>query len=140
MRGRRSYCQGNSSACLEIKIAFDGYGEDGVDTNFESYVMYVNKNALNEGCSEFPEQELHGYQIVHRPDQETYIYFWHDKALDNIKLVNYEEKISESCLLIDDVAMILKPLYEKYKEGVRERFLLVEALLAFWLIFLGMTN
>jgi len=106
----------NSSGAWEIKTAFDGYGNDGEDTNMESYAMYIHKDAANPDFTEFPEHESAVYAIVHRPDQEVCIFFWYNVAEDYIDFTDYEHSISETSLSLEQVEDILKTLYDKYRE------------------------
>lgn len=106
----------NSSGGWEIKVAFDGFGNDGEDANLESYAMYIHKNAANEDFAEFPEHDSFGPTVIHRPDEEACVMFWYNVAEDSIELLNYEDSIQETGLSLEEVEKILQSLYDKYVE------------------------
>jgi hypothetical protein len=113
----------NSSACWEIKVAFDGYGGDHEDDeNFESYVIYIHKKSADEDFLEFPEQKSNGFHIEHRSNDEAYAYYWYDVKNDEIELGNYEESFLKSQIPIEKINQILQLLFYKYSTEDADNF------------------
>ena len=102
----------NSCPYDELKVAFDGYGDDGEDKNSESYVIYIHKDSADEGFV-FPEHDSNGLHVVHRPEEEAYVYAWYDKENDAIDIINVDETIGESELSTDFVKDILSTIYKR---------------------------
>ena len=110
----------NISQFPEIKIIFDGYGYDegtgeNSDTNFESYVVFVHKDALSNGFI-FPEHEITAWAIASRPDEEVCINASLDKAEDFWDMNSLEDCIQSSNITAPEIETILQELYTKYFE------------------------
>lgn len=105
----------NSCPYPELKVAFDGFADDGDDEDSESYVIYVHKNSLNDGFI-FPEHISNGLHAIQRPNEEAYFYAWYDKITEKIEIINVDESLEESELSEDSIKKILIKLFKKYKE------------------------
>jgi hypothetical protein len=103
----------NISDTPEVKIIFDGYGDDGEDTNSESYAIYIHRDALKDGF-EFPEHDsFHGISVSRK--KEIIIWAWYDVSEDFWNITSLEELDWENCdLTKDDVMQILEGLGKKY--------------------------
>jgi len=121
----------NISTLLNVKIIFDGYGnevqtDNGIvyidqgNKNVEAWVMFVHKDALTENFV-FPEhervvwpehpEELPDWQIVRRPNEEVVLWAWYNKTEDSWKVLTLEERIEYNNLLNEkDVMRILEGL------------------------------
>jgi hypothetical protein len=100
----------NISLFPEIKIAFDGYGENDDNTDnlsLESYAVYIHKDAANSGFV-FPEHGIGPLTIVHRPSEEVCHFVWH-----NIDDETYEGDFLMSVGSCDVKPNILKRVVEE---------------------------
>ena len=121
----------NISTLPNVKIIFDGYGNevqtdtgivyiDQGNKNVEAWVMFIHKDALTENFV-FPEhervvwpdhpEELPDWQIVRRPNEEVVLWAWYNKTEDSWKVLTLEERIEYNNLLNEkDVMRILEGL------------------------------
>ena len=102
----------------ELKIIFDGYGEDedtgDEDCNSESYALFIHKDALNKNFV-FPKHEVARWSVVHRPDQEIWLHAWYD-AIDNYWTLpdDWNESIDDKKFTVKQFEDILSKLYKKH--------------------------
>lgn len=105
----------NLSGYPEIKIMFNAYGDDergeGMDTNIESYYMFINQACLDDGFV-FPEHELFRGTIVHRPDEVciTAIYNVEEDYWD----INFPELEEDSPFDEEQLSEVLQELYQRH--------------------------
>ena len=106
------------STAPELKIIFDGYGED-EDTgdenyNSESYALFIHKDALNKNFV-FPKHEVAPWSLVHRPDQEICLHAWYDVTDSYWTLPDdWNDSIDNKNLSVELFETILNKLYKKY--------------------------
>jgi hypothetical protein len=105
------------STIPELKIMFDGYGENDEgdeDRNNESYAFFIHKDALKKGFI-FPNHEITPWALVHRPDQEICLFSWFSTEDDFWSLPeDWNDSINDSALTVKQFELILKGLYKKY--------------------------
>ena len=102
----------NISPYPELKIAFDGYGEnedEEEDPNFEKYVVYIHKDALTDGF-EFPEHETTIWAVVHRPKEEVCYSCMYDVDHDFFHHHPLEEFVAETELSLEQVTSIVEQI------------------------------
>ena len=72
----------NVSEYPQLKVMFDGFGDDGDDESMASFALFVHKNSAENGFV-FPEHEETAWAIVQRPDEEAIIYCWYNREEDD---------------------------------------------------------
>ena len=65
----------------QLKVMFDGFGDDGDDESMASFALFVHKNSADNGFV-FPEHEETPWAIVQRPEEEAIIYCWYNREED----------------------------------------------------------
>ena len=115
----------------EVKITFEGYGDldeenmdgeykyiEGGNTNMESYVIFLHKDAMTEDFI-FPEHDVFGFtfgsMIQHRPAEEVCIWAWYDVENNSWDISLLEDRLTEDNTMNEnDVMKILEGLYDLY--------------------------
>ena len=108
----------NISTISELKIIFDGYGEDeesgDEDYNNESYAFFIHKDSLKKGFI-FPEHETTPWALVHRPDEEICLHAWCSTEDDIWTLPDdWNDSSRNKKLTTEFFENILSKLYKKY--------------------------
>lgn len=104
-------------SCIpELKIAFDGYGEDEEtgelsDKNNESYVIYIAKGADKDGFV-YAEHEAK----LSGTENQFCAYAWLELPDQNWVFTNLDYPEESSKLSYADIEEILSKLYSKYFE------------------------
>ena len=73
----------------QLKVLFDGFGDDGDDENMASFALFVHKNSADNGFV-FPEHEETPWAIVQRPDEEAIIYCWYNREEEDWDILEPE--------------------------------------------------
>ena len=68
----------NVSKYPQLKVMFDGFGDDGDDESMASFALFVHKNSADNGFV-FPEHDETPWAIVQRPEEEAIIYCWYNR-------------------------------------------------------------
>jgi len=110
----------NISPFPELKIIFDGYGEDedtgDEDSNYESYAIFIHKDAFKKGF-EFPEHESGGWTVIHRSDEEICLSAWYNNEESYWTLPDdWNDSIDGKELTVGLFEDILSKLYKKYSD------------------------
>ena len=71
----------NITTYPQVKIAFDGFGDDGNDENMVGFALFVHKSSSEENFV-FPPHEVTPWSIVQRPEEEAIIYCWYNREDD----------------------------------------------------------
>ena len=79
----------NVSEYPQLKVMFDGFGDDGDDESMASFALFVHKNSAENGFV-FPEHEETAWAIVQRPDEEAIIYCWYNREEDDWEVLEPE--------------------------------------------------
>ena len=111
----------NISDYPEVKIIFDGYGDyeneetgeyiEGGNKNMESYAIFIHKNSTQPDF-EFPEHDFTPWGLIHRPNEEVYIWAWHDVENDTWDFADISD--TDSKLGQEVIEKLFDDLYEKY--------------------------
>lgn len=110
------------SSIQELKIIFDGYGEDEdtgeEDYGNESYAIFIHKDALKKDFV-FPKHDNSPWALIHRPDQEICLYAWYNTNEDYWTLPDdWNNSIGNKKLTVKQFEDILSNLYEKYSDQI----------------------
>ena len=73
----------------QLKVMFDGFGDDGEDENMASFALFVHKNSSDNGFV-FPEHEETPWAIVQRPDEEAIIFCWYNREEEDWDILEPE--------------------------------------------------
>ena len=73
----------------QLKVMFDGFGDDGDDENMASFALFVHKNSADNGFV-FPEHEETPWAIVQRPDEEAIIFCWYNREEEDWDILEPE--------------------------------------------------
>ena len=73
----------------QLKVMFDGFGDDGDDESMASFALFVHKNSADNGFV-FPEHEETPWAIVQRPDEEAIIYCWYNREEEDWDILEPE--------------------------------------------------
>jgi len=78
----------------QLKVMFDGFGDDGDDESMASFALFVHKNSADNGFV-FPEHEETPSAIVQRPDEEAIIYCWYNREEEDWDILEPETENTE---------------------------------------------
>jgi len=73
----------------QLKVIFDGFGNDGDNATMASFALFVHKNSADNGFV-FPEHEETPWAIVQRPDEEAIIYCWYNREEEDWDILEPE--------------------------------------------------
>ncbi len=108
----------NISLMPEIKIVFDGYGDEGANNNLEHYAMYIHKDSLTKEFK-FPDHEAINGILVSRPEVEVCLSGMYELS-EKIWHLNFWDEIPENAQFSDDyMEDIIERLYQKYSEKLK---------------------
>ncbi len=108
----------NISTISELKIIFDGYGEDPEsgkeDYDNELYAFFIHKDSLKKDFV-FPEHETTPWALIHRPDEEICLSAWYSNVDSMWTLPDdWNDEIRSKSLSTDLFENILIQLYKEY--------------------------
>jgi hypothetical protein len=78
-----------------LKIAFDGFGDDGEDETMASFALFVHEDSANPDFV-FPPHEETPWAIVQRPTEEAIIYCWYNRDEDEWDILEPETENEEA--------------------------------------------
>jgi hypothetical protein len=108
----------NISLMPEVKIIFDGYGDEGANKNLEHYSMYIHKDSLLKDFK-FPDHQAINKILVARPETEVSLSGMYEVS-ENIWHLNFWDEVPENAQFSDDdMEAIIEKLYQKYSEPLK---------------------
>ena len=88
-----------------LKIAFDGFGDDGEDETMASFALFVHEDSADPDFV-FPPHEETPWAIVQRPTEEAIIYCWYNRDEDEWDILEPETE-NEAALNPEKLISIL---------------------------------
>lgn len=87
-----------------LKLAFDGFGDDGDDENMVCFALFVHKSSAEQNFV-FPPHDQTPWAIVRRPMDEAVIFCWYDRSEDQWEVLepetdNHEDLSTERIILL----------------------------------------